>query len=74
MQTSPNMQGYEMSPKGKVTFAGILTNTHATPPIKNSIAEVTKYTWVFREESNLLKYDISIPGNITDVMGNHAHF
>lgn len=68
------MHGSEMSPKGKVTLLGMLTNTQAIPPNKKSTVEVTRYTRVFLEESNLLKYESSIPGNTMEVMGNQAHF
>lgn len=68
------MQGSDINPKGKVTLLGMLTNTQAMPPNKNSTVAVIRYTLVFLEESNLLKYDSNIPGNTIEVIGNHAHF
>lgn len=52
----------------------MLTNTQAIPPNRKRTVEVTRYTLVFLEESNLLRYDSSMPGNTMDVIGNHAHF
>lgn len=63
-----------MSPKGKVTLLGMLTKTHAIPPKRKRTVDVTRYTLVFLEESNLLRYESSMPGNTIAVIGNHEHF
>lgn len=63
-----------MSPKGKVTGLGTFAKTHAIPPKKKREVAVTKYTLVFLEESNLLRYESSIPGKTTEVIGSQEHF
>jgi hypothetical protein len=68
------MEGYETSPRGKVTGEAMLINIHAELPTRKIAIEQIRYTLVLRDVSNLRKYERSMPGYTMELKGNHAHF